>query len=91
MKQPSNWWTATSRRFSRRANSIRCFRERLRELENRAAERDLTTRAKVALQQKFGWSEERAYMQLRSISRQRRKRIHEIAQEILDDPEKHGH
>ncbi len=61
------------------------LQERLRDLENRAAERDLTTRAKIALQQKFGLTEERAYMQLRTISRQRRKRIHEIAQEILDD------
>jgi len=56
---------------------------RLRELEDLAAERDLTARAKAVLQEKLGLSEEAAYLHIRTISRKQRKRISEIAQEIL--------
>lgn len=58
---------------------------RLRELENLAAERDITARAKAVLQDQ-GLSEEKAYLHLRTLSRQRRRRIAEIAREIV----KHG-
>jgi AmiR/NasT family two-component response regulator len=60
------------------------LQERLRELESVVAERDVTSRAKTALQQQFGFSEEKAYLHLRTLSRQRRKRISEISQEIVD-------
>lgn len=60
------------------------LRDRLRELEGLAAERDITARAKRVLQEQNGFSEERAYLLLRTLSRQRRKRISEIAREIVD-------
>ncbi|MEI9812554.1 MAG: ANTAR domain-containing protein [Acidobacteriota bacterium] len=60
------------------------LQDRLRELEGLAAERDVTSRAKTVLQEQFGFSEEKAYLHLRTLSRQRRKRISEIAQEIVD-------
>jgi AmiR/NasT family two-component response regulator len=56
---------------------------RLRDLEGRAAERDLAARAKVMLQERRGLSEEEAYLHIRTISRQQRKRIAEVAREIL--------
>ena len=60
------------------------LQDRLRELEGVAAERDITSRAKAVLQAQLGFTEEQAYLHLRTLSRQRRKRISEIAQEIVD-------
>lgn len=60
------------------------LQDRLRELEGLVAERDITSRAKVVLQEQLGYTEEKAYLHLRTISRQRRKRISEIAREIVD-------
>lgn len=60
------------------------LQDRLRELEALAAERDITSRAKTVLQEQLGFTEEKAYLHLRTLSRQRRKRISEIAREIVE-------
>jgi AmiR/NasT family two-component response regulator len=59
------------------------LQDRLRELEALAAERDITSRAKTFLQEQLGFTEEKAYLHLRTLSRRRRKRISEIAREII--------
>lgn len=61
------------------------LQDRLRELEGLVAERDITSRAKAVLQEQLGYTEEKAYLHLRTISRQRRKRISEIAREIVEN------
>lgn len=60
------------------------LQDRLRELETLAAERDVTAQAKQVLQKKLGLSEEKAYLHLRTLSRQQRRRIAEIAREIVE-------
>lgn len=64
------------------------LQSRLRELESLAAERDITARAKAVLQEQ-GLSEDKAYLHLRTLSRQRRRRIADIAREIVDDAPNH--
>lgn len=59
------------------------LQDRLRELEGLVAERNITSRAKTVLQQQLGFTEEKAYLHLRTLSRQRRKRISEIARDIV--------
>jgi AmiR/NasT family two-component response regulator len=67
-----------SRQFSQ------TLQDRLNELEGLVAERDITSQAKAVLQEQLGFSEEKAYLHLRTLSRQRRKRISEIAREIVE-------
>lgn len=59
------------------------LQERLRDLEATAAAREVTSHAKALLQEQFGYTEEKAYLHIRSLSRQSRKRMPEIAREIL--------
>jgi hypothetical protein len=58
--------------------------ERLRELQTRSLERDYLTRAKQRLQHKLGLGEEKAYLHIRAVSRQRRKKMADIAREIVE-------
>lgn len=60
------------------------LQNRLQELETLATERDITAQAKEVLQQSLGLSEEKAYLHLRTLSRQKRRRIVEIARDIVD-------
>jgi GAF domain-containing protein len=53
------------------------------ELSRKLADRKLFDRAKGLLQAAYQWTEEQAYMHLRRTSRQRRKPMREIAQEII--------
>ena len=57
----------------------------LRQLDQRMAERRLASRAKAVLQARQGYSEEQAYLYLRTASRRSRKRIGDIARQILDE------
>jgi len=54
-------------------------------LQQKLEERKLVERAKGILQQRQGWSEERAYLTLRNNSRRRQKPMVELAREIIDN------
>ena len=58
-----------------------------RELENRVTERSLTAQAKTVLQVEHGMSEQQAYLHLRMASRRTRKRIGDVAQQIIENRE----
>jgi ANTAR domain len=58
-----------------------------RELEDRIAERSLTAQAKTVLQVEHGMSEQQAYLHLRIASRRSRKRIGDVAQQIIKSRE----
>jgi hypothetical protein len=53
------------------------------EMEREIAERELTNRAKAILQSRYGMSEEQAHVHLRLVSRKSRKRLRDVAQEVL--------
>lgn len=55
----------------------------LADLEERIAERRLVVQAKQVLQRRHGISEEQAYLQLRNQSRATRKRLRDVAQELI--------
>jgi hypothetical protein len=55
----------------------------LPDLEDRVAERKLVVKAKEVLQRRDGISEEQAYMHLRNRSRASRKRLKEVARELI--------
>lgn len=52
-------------------------------LSEQLADRKLLDRAKGVLQARLAWTEEQAYLHLRRISRRRRVKIREVAQEVL--------
>jgi len=58
----------------------------LDEIEQEIAERDLTNRAKAVLQSRHGMSEDQAHVHLRLISRKSRKRLRDVARDLLEEP-----
>ncbi len=55
------------------------------EIEREIAERELANRAKAVLQSRYGMSEDQAHLHLRLVSRKSRKRLRDVAREVLDD------
>jgi ANTAR domain len=55
------------------------------EIEQEIAERELAGRAKAVLQSRYGMSEDEAHLHLRLVSRKSRKRLRDVAREVLDD------
>lgn len=53
--------------------------------EREIAERELANRAKAVLQSRYGMSEDQAHVHLRVVSRKSRKRLRDVAQEVLLD------
>jgi hypothetical protein len=56
------------------------------EIEQEIAERDLATRAKAVLQSRYGMSEDQAHVHLRLVSRKSRKRLRDVARDVLQEP-----
>jgi hypothetical protein len=56
------------------------------EVEQQIAERALASRAKVLLQARYGMSEDQAHVHLRLVSRKSRRRLSEVAREVLKEP-----
>jgi len=59
------------------------LKQLLPDLEDRVAERKLVVKAKQVLQDRDGISEEQAYLRLRNRSRASRKRLKEVARELI--------
>jgi hypothetical protein len=57
-----------------------------REIEQEIAERELASRAKAVLQSRYGMSEDEAHVHLRLVSRKSRKKLREVAQELIENP-----
>ena len=55
------------------------------EREQEIAERDLTNRAKAVLQSRYGMSEDQAHVHLRLVSRKSRKRLRDVARDLLEE------
>jgi len=55
------------------------------EIEREIAERDLATRAKALLQRRYGMSEDQAHVHLRLVSRKSRKRLRDVARDLLEE------
>jgi hypothetical protein len=55
------------------------------EIEREIAERDLTSRAKAVLQSRYGMSEDQAHVHLRVVSRKSRKRLRDVARDLLEE------
>jgi hypothetical protein len=55
------------------------------EIEREIAERELANRAKAVLQSRYGMSEDQAHLHLRLVSRKSRKRLRDVARDVLDD------
>lgn len=56
------------------------------EIEQEIAERELTSRAKAILQSRYGMSEDQAHVHLRLVSRKSRKRLRDVARDVLQEP-----
>ena len=59
--------------------------QRNEELEQEIAERELTNRAKAVLQRRYGMSEDQAHVHLRLVSRKSRKRLRDVARDLLEE------
>jgi AmiR/NasT family two-component response regulator len=57
-----------------------------KEIEQELAERELAARAKAVLQSRYGMSEDQAHVHLRLVSRQSRKRLRDVARDVLAEP-----
>jgi hypothetical protein len=57
-----------------------------REIEQEIAERELANRAKAVLQSRYGMSEDQAHVHLRLVSRKSRKRLRDVARDVLEEP-----
>jgi len=55
------------------------------EIQQEIAERDLANRAKALLQRRYGMSEDEAHVHLRLVSRKSRKRLRDVARDLLDE------
>jgi len=55
------------------------------EIEQELAERELANRAKAVLQIRYGMSEDQAHVHLRLVSRKSRKRLREVARDLLEE------
>jgi hypothetical protein len=60
--------------------------EMTEQIEQEIAERELANRAKAVLQRRYGMSEDQAHVHLRLVSRKSRKRLRDVAQDVLDKP-----
>jgi hypothetical protein len=60
--------------------------QRTKEIEQELAERELAARAKAVLQNRYGMSEDQAHVHLRLVSRQSRKRLRDVARDVLAEP-----
>jgi hypothetical protein len=58
-----------------------------RRLAQQLVERQLTSRAKAVLQSRYGISEEQAHLHLRVVSRTSRKRVRDVAQALIENPD----
>jgi len=56
------------------------------QVEREIAERELGRRAKAVLQSRYGMSEDQAHAHLRLLSRQSRKRLRDVARDLLEEP-----
>jgi hypothetical protein len=56
------------------------------EIEQEIAERELANRAKAVLQSRYGMSEDQAHVHLRLVSRKSRKRLRDVARDLLAEP-----
>jgi hypothetical protein len=56
------------------------------EIEQEIAERELASRAKAILQSRYGMSEDQAHVHLRLVSRKSRKRLRDVARDVLQEP-----
>lgn len=56
------------------------------ELEQEIGERELASRAKAVLQSRYGMSEDQAHVHLRLVSRKSRKRLRDVARDVLEQP-----
>ena len=55
------------------------------ETEQEIAERELANRAKAILQSRYGMSEDQAHVHLRLVSRKSRKRLRDVARDLLEE------
>jgi hypothetical protein len=55
------------------------------EIEQEIAERELANRAKAVLQRRYGMSEDQAHVHLRLVSRKSRKRLRDVARDLLEE------
>jgi ANTAR domain len=55
------------------------------EIQQEIAERDLANRAKALLQSRYGMSEDQAHVHLRLVSRKSRKRLRDVARDVLEE------
>jgi ANTAR domain len=56
------------------------------EVEREITERELASRAKAALQSRYGMSEDQAHVHLRLQSRKARRRLIDVARQVLEEP-----
>lgn len=63
----------------------RILEDLLRNLEDRIAERTLMAHAKTLLQNRNGMSEQQAYIHLRTASRRNRKRMGDVARQVIEE------
>jgi ANTAR domain len=59
--------------------------ELTQQIEQEIAERELASRAKAILQKRYGMSEDQAHVHLRVVSRKSRKRLRDVAQDLLEE------
>jgi hypothetical protein len=55
------------------------------QLEQEITERELANRAKAILQSRYGMSEDQAHVHLRLVSRKSRKRLRDVARDLLEE------
>jgi hypothetical protein len=56
------------------------------EIEQELSERELANQAKAILQKRYGMSEDQAHVHLRLVSRKSRKRLRDVAREVIQEP-----
>lgn len=64
---------------------IRTLDQILRELEEEVEERKWTDQAKAILQEAYGMSEDEAHSYLRKLSRQSRRRLADVARQVIEE------
>lgn len=69
-----------------RPGQLRTVLDQLTEdIEQEIAERELANRAKAVLQSRYGMSEDQAHVHLRLVSRKSRKRLRDVARDLLEE------
>src|SRR3984957_5121893 len=61
------------------------LRQLTQEMEQEIAERELANRAKAVLQSRYGMSEDQAHVHLRLVSRKSRKRLRDVARDLIEE------